>query len=91
MVTRKTPARPKAKQYYIGVDLYGTTLCNSVVADGPSDYIFTSEEQVRSTYEEAVNDGTWVGNILIAKIVGGLELVKSIEEVTPESIIEGEE
>lgn len=90
MAARKSPARPKAKQYYIGVDLYGTMLASGD-ADGRSDYIFTSEEQVRSTYEDAVNDGMWVGNILIAKIVGGLELVKSIEEVTPESIIEGEE
>ena len=90
MATRKSPARPKAKSYYIGFDLYGTLLASGDI-NGRSDYIFASEEQVKTVYEEAVDEGTWVGNILIAKIVGGLELVKSIEEVTPESIIEGEE
>ena len=90
MAARKSPARPKAKQYYIGIDKHGTMLYGGD-AEGGSDYIFTSEEQVKATYEEAVNDGIWTGNILVAKIVGGLELVNSIEEVTPESIIEGEE
>lgn len=89
MATRKSPARPKAKTYYIGFDTTGSLLYSGEVAG--SDYVFPSAEALKEAYDTSISDGTWSGNVIVAKVVSAFELVKSIEEVTPESILEGEE